>query len=177
MMITFGGISYLIYNAKDTLRTSQIAFVGYIGFLAISILYLKGIFTHLNTLLSIPKSMIGFPRVSRLFFGIIYGFGNLLNLGGSLFWASKEVLCWFSALFSPKFLLGGKASRDGALRGHGRFLEPQFPFSWWTPFSPFWLGVFLRGGGFPHLGPLVSGRALRRWAPHISRVIRWVRGG
>ncbi len=27
MMITFGGISYLIYNAKDTLRTSQIAFV------------------------------------------------------------------------------------------------------------------------------------------------------
>jgi len=23
MMITFGGISYLIYNAKDTLRTSQ----------------------------------------------------------------------------------------------------------------------------------------------------------
>jgi len=32
MMITFGGISYLIYNAKDTLRTSQIAFIGYIGF-------------------------------------------------------------------------------------------------------------------------------------------------
>jgi len=37
MMITFGGISYIIYNAKDTLRASQVAFVSYIVFLAISI--------------------------------------------------------------------------------------------------------------------------------------------
>ncbi len=81
MMITFGGISYLIYNVKDTLRTSQIAFVGYIGFLAISVLIFKGYIYSSNTLLSIPKSMIVFLGEQTFIFAIFMLFVNFLKYG------------------------------------------------------------------------------------------------
>jgi len=110
MMITFGGISYLIYNAKDTLRTSQIAFVGYIGFLAISILIFKGYIYSSNTLLSIPKSMIVFLGEQTFIFAIFMLFVNFLKYGEDYLFigSSKEHInnkIYKHIIFSTIFLL------------------------------------------------------------------------
>jgi|GEM_PF-3229932 len=110
MMAIFGVVSYFLYKSDNTLRASQMAFIGYIAILTILILIFKDYIYSSNRLFGIPKSMIVFLGEQTFIFAIFMLFVNFLKYGEDYLFigSSKEHInkkIYRHILFSTIFLL------------------------------------------------------------------------